>query len=104
MKTTAEKIAVMQAHEDGKDIEWKLYVDERWDPAPEPCWNWLEYDYRVKREPQKAWLLRDPKNGELHPDYVFYSPNEADKELYERKQLYRGDFNLEVVEFEEIIK
>lgn len=54
MKTTKEKIEVMQAFEDGKKIEYYRYdsYDNAWFPTENPTWDWLNYDYRVKEEPK----------------------------------------------------
>ena len=49
MKTTLEKIAVMQAFEDGKTIEYN--IKDRgigWAKSSYPLWNWGESDYRIK--------------------------------------------------------
>lgn len=55
MKTTEEMMAVMTAYKEGKIIESK-YVHEHntvtWAAAPMPCWDWSNYDYRVKPEPK----------------------------------------------------
>lgn len=48
--TTQEKIAVMQAHEDGKKIEFRLHGKTQWIAQPCPIWNWVEYEYHVKPE------------------------------------------------------
>lgn len=51
MKTTEEKIAVMQAYADGKEIECSANNwFSRW-TEEEPHWNWDAYDYRVKPVP-----------------------------------------------------
>lgn len=51
MKTTKEKIEVMQAYERGEQIEF-CYNDENiklWENTDgEPLWNWEDADYRVK--------------------------------------------------------
>ena len=50
MKTTKEKIAVMQAFEDGKKVEIKAGHWGEWQPCSikgYPCWNWETYDYRL---------------------------------------------------------
>lgn len=63
MTTTAEKIAVMQAHEAGKTIEFRessAMVARPWHVALTPVWNWDEYDYRVKPEPLTLWVNEYP--------------------------------------------
>ena len=51
MKTTVEKIEVMKAYEEGKDIEHR-YKNGVWNSIKEPHWDWVDYDYRVKEEPK----------------------------------------------------
>lgn len=50
MKSLQEKIAVMQAWEDGEDIE-VCYGGGVWALTPEPHWDWAARDYRVKEKP-----------------------------------------------------
>ena len=51
MKTTKEKIAIMQAHADGKEIEYS-FIKDSWYDDKNPCWNWVDYNYRVKEAPE----------------------------------------------------
>lgn len=55
--TIAEKIAVMQAFEDGKTIEARSRreTEALWKRLNFPAWDWIGYDYRVavtKPEPK----------------------------------------------------
>lgn len=60
--TTEEKIKIMQAFVDGKQIQskWTSSDDINWRDveidriSPEPTWFWGECDYRVKPEPKYA--------------------------------------------------
>jgi hypothetical protein len=52
MKTTAEKIAVMQAYCDGEEIEYTQNNEDNWVDVPYPSWNWGSSKYRVKLQPQ----------------------------------------------------
>lgn len=61
MTTTAEKIAVMQAFEDGKKIEAGPPGTHYWGPQATPSWNWELFNYRVKKEPREFWV--NPDNG-----------------------------------------
>lgn len=54
MTTTAEKIAVMQAFEDGKEIEHSAN-GVFWGQSQTPTWNWEALHYRIKPEPLAAW-------------------------------------------------
>lgn len=49
-KTTKEKIAVMQAYEDGKTIQQDYHGE--WVDIDVPEWNWATSDYRVMPEPK----------------------------------------------------
>lgn len=50
MTVLAEQIKVMQAFENGKDIESMpdTFSDTVWEDDYDPKWNWNEYKYRVK--------------------------------------------------------
>jgi hypothetical protein len=48
--TTKEKIEVMQAFEDGKDIEHRSFKSAKWMSCLSPVWDWTNYKYRVKSE------------------------------------------------------
>lgn len=70
MKTLEEKIKVMQAYKDGKQIEFKSNICD-WTDAPFPCWNWTIYDYRIKEEPKKKiklynYLYRDAISNQYY--------------------------------------
>ena len=46
---TIDKIKVMQAEVDGKDIEWVSIGYDSWTPFA-GVWNWGSYYYRIKPE------------------------------------------------------
>jgi hypothetical protein len=52
MKTTKEMIAVMQAHCEGKQIEFSSNIGKSWREIENPMWDWASIDYRVKKESQ----------------------------------------------------
>jgi len=45
---TKEMIAVMQAYEDGNQIEAKLLSDPDWYSVEKPLWDWDSFVYRIK--------------------------------------------------------
>lgn len=47
---TAEKIKVMQAYEDGKQIEYKSPRSDGWGDASTPVWDWYNKTYRIKEQ------------------------------------------------------
>lgn len=82
--TTAEKIAVMQAYEDGKQIQTRtnlfknnLFKSDWVDMNIEPSWDWVINDYRIKPEVKK-------------PTYRPY------KDTYEMIADYKERFNIDV--------
>lgn len=50
MKTTQEMIEVMQAHLDGKEIEYRYNNNPDWMKSTVPLWDWPHIDYRVKEQ------------------------------------------------------
>jgi hypothetical protein len=67
MKTTAEKIAVMQAFLDGVPME--ILTDGNWSlwlPTGEPEWRWGASDYRVKPEPREWWANEYADTGGVY--------------------------------------
>lgn len=48
IEETIERIKVMQAFVDGKEVESKLRGTYDWGLDKNPSWNWLNYDYRIK--------------------------------------------------------
>lgn len=68
-KTTAEKIAVMQAFLDGKKIEVSVYPGcwGEWTHYVEPIWNWEENNYRIKEEvlPYRRYVAKCVLSGVL---------------------------------------
>ena len=51
MKTTKEKIEIMQAYNRGEQIQIS-YDDNVWEDVKSPGFNWVNYDYRVKPKPK----------------------------------------------------
>jgi hypothetical protein len=78
MSTTKEKIRIMQAFEDGKPIE-QLFENgipplcfDKGTYSGEPDWNWLNCEYRIKREPRRVWIVYN-EEGNIH-DVRFEAP------------------------------
>lgn len=73
MTTTAEKIAVMQAFEEGKPIEYLSTWLNKWVNTDSPMWDWSSCDYRITVtkpsinwdhvSPEYNWLARDKSDG-----------------------------------------
>ena len=54
MKTTKEMIEVMQAYEEGAQIQIKPSHTTEWSDTNITWWNWSDFDYRVK--PKKSYV------------------------------------------------
>lgn len=91
-------IAVMQAAKEGKAIQRRHLhdTDECWRDSPDPSWNWVQFDYRVKpEEPSRIWLNRYPTMN-FHSSVCYDSREEAAKfACYEDSQQ---------IEFVEVVK
>ena len=48
MKTTKEKIEIMQAYERGEQIQIYDSICNEWKDLKTPLWNWMNFDYRIK--------------------------------------------------------
>ena len=68
MKTTAEKIAIMQAYVDGKDVEFKISM-RGWIRACVPDWDWHTHDYRIAQQnpPETLYIGVDIEGNRFSP-------------------------------------
>ncbi len=61
--THDEMIAVIQAHKEGKWIQYRVLraPDKVWVDCfdGDPCWDFFHHDYRVKPEPLELWAVMD---------------------------------------------
>lgn len=48
-----EKIAIMQAYAEGKEIEISEIGENDWSLSCAPTWDWSSFDYRIKPENPK---------------------------------------------------
>lgn len=66
----SEMIKVMQHYENGGEVECVERGCYNWEIANSPCWNWYNYNYRIKEQKQKVtiekWLLQDKKTKEYY--------------------------------------
>lgn len=66
-KTIKEMIEVMRAFDEGKQIQL-LCVDGSWRDT-NPCWNWSEFNYRIKPEPKEPTYRPYESIDEMVADY-----------------------------------
>ena len=74
--TTEEKIKVMQAYVDGKQIQTRsnliknsLFKSDWVDMSIEPSWDWVINDYRIKPEPKKPTYRPYKDTDEMIADF-----------------------------------
>ena len=49
---TENAIKVMQAYVDGKQLEYYIRKDKKWELCDVPFFNWSTFNYRISKEPQ----------------------------------------------------
>ena len=58
----SEMIKVMQHYENGGEVDCVERGCYNWEIANSPCWDWYNYNYRIKEQKQKAtiekWLMQ----------------------------------------------
>ena len=81
-----EMIAVIQAHKEGKEIQFRCVddFDKTWTGYSEssPSWDFSEFEYRIKPEPRKPRevFLREFDGGRLDHARAFRSEDDAVKD------------------------
>jgi len=77
MMTDREIIEVVQAHIDGKDIQFKTTGNTEW-RSPDNnglFWQFYDCDYRVKPEPRKFWINKYFSNQDTVYDNEYSAKN-----------------------------
>ena len=67
-KDLKEQIEIMTHYLNGGVVECTESGSDEWVVANTPCWDWFEYDYRIKEQKPKVviskWLIQDVSSGE----------------------------------------
>lgn len=71
MKTTKEKIAVMQYFENGGKIQSTILGKNNWTDCEYSTWNWRLFDYRIKEEP-KEYEIQTVIQPHVESKYTLY--------------------------------
>jgi hypothetical protein len=82
--TIDEMIAVLQAYKEGKPIEYRsvigypqAWIDLKISPMLETRWDFYVFEYRVKREPRRLYVLFNeygPTDYATTPSYYGSTP------------------------------
>jgi len=73
--TPQEMINVVQAFEEGKEIEYREKNSKiPWKVALTPCWNFHNYNYRVKQKEKELYqyLIYNSKLNNYQVTFLFY--------------------------------
>ena len=89
--THDEMIAVIQAHKEGKEVEWRPTGAERWRLAT-PLWDFDTCEYRIKPEPKTIWVNEYDDDG-----YIYNNEQNA-------KRSAAGHALRVAVEYQEVVK
>lgn len=98
MKTTEEKIAVMQAYLDGQQIEMSYITLPAvgWTGVEHPKWDWLSLDYRIKStkpEPRSRFFVEwtdgslSSSNFETEEEASTWASDTPHNGIYELKEV-----------------
>lgn len=105
-KTLNQKISIMQAFANGKQIEYAALSDgipyeivEEYEYIQNPSWDWSKYDYRIKKKEKKikesdilfVGFIKKSKSNYVFINKTLLDALEFNKsykiEVYECKQL-----------------
>ena len=86
-----EMIKVMEHYDNGGEVESTIRGKLFWDKATAPCWDWTQFDYRIKEQKQKVtiekWLVKNSNNEyfirEAEPKHLLYDNKIKLIETYE---------------------
>lgn len=54
--TVDQMIEVLQAHKNGKQIEYQNKNSNSWIECTNPIWSFSQCNYRIKQEPRHFWV------------------------------------------------
>ena len=77
--TPKEIIEVVQAFEDGKEIEYYICGNSVWHTTEDPTWNFKECKYRVKQLKkvlEKRWKMLKDYNAYTSETTNYYNQNQ----------------------------
>lgn len=84
-----EKIKVMLAFDEGKEIQWTIQGNTEWQDCGAPVWDWYDLSYRIKPQtPRKftRWFVETP-NGSVFGPYSEEVSAKADLHLYKNSKV-----------------
>ena len=105
MKTTREKIEVMDWFDNGGEVQCIFLENRRdiWEYTANPSWDWVKFDYRIKpAEKKKVKLYKYAYRGTVFTDECKgFHKNEKDCRSWNKRishDLIRLDYTMIEVE------
>ena len=97
---TREMTEVIQADEDGAEIEFSRKNVGDWTYVNKPGWNFYAYDYRVKKKSVKMYkyALRDRNSDWRESEFFFTDDSDFIKVFNKSKEFKRLDYTMIEVE------
>lgn len=76
---TEEKIEVMKSYTEGKTVQSKAVIGDKWQDDSNPCWDWNHFEYRIK--PELEYRPYE-SNVELFNDYFVKKGKEEIEHIF----------------------
>lgn len=81
-------IAVMQAYENGSEIECNYKNNDKWFEVYTPIWDWDNHNYRVKQPPKKKlWYWEFKYKGVREDWWELHDVRLTEEEAQEKSAL-----------------
>ena len=87
-KTVKEMIEVMEWFEGGGTVVYAERGFDDWELTSHPCWNWEEYDYRIKELQYPMWFKSTSSSLVVRFDNLNSGEVIAENELHKIGEYY----------------
>lgn len=79
-----EMIKVMEHFDNGGDIECSKVGQDSWKIVNNPCWDWYDYNYRIKKPNVtiEKWLCQNNQG-----DFIVFETTDIDEYYYKKVKL-----------------
>ena len=88
-KDLKEQIEIMTHYLNGGEVECVEKVNDNWEIATKPLWNFDDFEYRIKEPKQKVtiekWLCRD-----YHGNFIVIETTGIDEYYYKKVKLIKS--------------
>ena len=81
----SEMIKVMQHYADGGEVEATSRGELFWYEVTAPCWDWVEFDYRIKTQKQKVAIEKWLMQSTIDKEYRIIETSLVDKVINFKK-------------------